>query len=142
MTDPRTGLPSSSKFLPNVAEVRAACVIEAERLKLRSKPKVIFNRDLPPPKPAGDLFVAFDRPRYAEMSDRLDKEPTLGRRDKGGIWIPYGWYEQRGAGQGDEAARIAASRHHFERECRDEGINPAGGVSPSLLKTLEARDAE
>lgn len=142
VTDPRTGVQSEIKWLPNIAEVRAACVAQAERLKVRSGPKIVFTRTEPPRRPLGDLFVGVDRPRYAEMSERLAKEPELGRRERGGIWIPHGWYEQRGAGQGDEAARLAASRYHFERECRAEGINPAGGVSPSLLKTLESRNAE
>jgi len=136
VTDPRTGLPSSSKFLPNVAEVRAACVTEAERLRLRSGPKIVFRREEPPAKPPGDLFIAFDRPRYSEMNDLLAKQPDAGRRDRCGIWIPYQWYDRRGVGP-DEEARLAASRKHFERECRDEGIDPARGVSPSLLKTLE-----
>lgn len=140
VTDPRTGLPSSSKFLPNVAEVRAACVIEAGRLKLRSGPKIVFTRSEPPYRPPGDLFVAMDRPRYAEMSERLDKEPHSGRREKGGIWIPHIWYERLSAKGDTEESRIAASRKHFERECRAEGIDPSRGVSPSLLKTLEANN--
>lgn len=95
VTDPRTGLPSSSKFLPNIAEVRAACVTEAERLRLRSQPRVGFNRPELPPKPAGDLFVPPYAPRYADMSARLDKDPDQGRRLQGGIWIPHVWYEER-----------------------------------------------
>lgn len=35
-----------------------------------------------------------------------------------------------------------ASREFFLRECRAAGIDPASGVSPSLLKTLEARDVD
>jgi hypothetical protein len=30
-----------------------------------------------------------------------------------------------------------AGRQVFERECRRDGIDPAGGVSPSLLRALE-----
>lgn len=132
VTDPRTGLPSSSKWLPNIAEVREACVTEAKRLQLGSQPRIRFTRYNLPEKPPGDLFVAMDRPRYAEMSERLAKEPELGRRERGGVWIPHIWYV-RAIGSSTEAERMSASRFHFERECRDEGINPAGGVSPSLL---------
>jgi hypothetical protein len=135
VTDPRTGLPSESKFLPNIAEVRAACVVQAGRQQRLAQPKIVFRREEAPQRPAGDLFVGFDRPRYAEMSTMLDLDPESGRREIGGIWIPHIWYEKRGAGP-TEADRIAASRHHFEQECRREGIDPAGGVSPSLLKTL------
>jgi hypothetical protein len=135
VTDPRTGLPSESKFLPNIAEVRAACVVQAGRQQRLAQPKIAFRRDPPPPRPAGDLFVGFDRPRYAEMSAMLDLDPESGRREIGGIWIPHIWYEKRGAGP-TEADRIAASRHHFEQECRREGIVRYGGVSPSLHKTL------
>lgn len=142
VTDPRTGLPSSSKFLPNVAEVRAACVTEAERLRQRSGPKIVFTRPAPLARKRGDLFVAMDRPRYAEMSELLDKHPEAGRRERGGIWIPHHWYEKRGAEAQSEEERIAASRKHFERECRDQGIDPSRGVSPSLLKNLGERNAD
>lgn len=142
VTDPRTGLPSSSKFLPNVAEVRAACVIEAERLRLRSGPRIVFTRPEDLPAKRGDLFVAIDRPRYAEMSERLGKSPDEGRRERGGIWIPHQWFERSEIAVASEEARIAASRHYFERECREAGINPANGVSPSLLKTLGERNAD
>jgi hypothetical protein len=94
VTDPRTGMPSSSRFLPNIAEVREACVMEAERRRKLSQPRVILKREAPPAKPPGDLFVAFDVPRYADMSERLNREPDKGRRDKGGIWIPHVWYER------------------------------------------------
>lgn len=135
VTDPRTGIPSSSKWLPNVAEVREACVTQAKRLELGSQPRVRFTRYDLPEKPPGDLFVGIDRPRYAQMSERLDKEPDQGRRERGGIWIPSAWYEQRAVPM-DQEALIRASREHFKRECREEGIDPAGGISPSLLKTI------
>lgn len=115
---------------------------EAKRLQLGSQPRVKFTRYVLPDKPPGDLFVALDRPRYSEMSDLLDKHPEDGRRERGGIWIPHHWYERRGAVADDEAGRIAAARKHFERECRDEGIDPARGVSPSLLRTMGERNAE
>ena len=36
----------------------------------------------------------------------------------------------------------ANARHFFLRECRAEGIDPARGVSPSLLKILGERNAD
>ena len=133
VTDPRTGLPSTSKFLPNVAEVREACVREAKRLQQGLQPRIKFTRYVLPDKPPGDLFVGCDRPRYSEMSELLDKQHELGRRERGGIWIPRHWYEKRVGGSTEEE-RIAARRQHFERECRDEGLDTARGVSPSLIE--------
>ncbi len=140
VTDPRTGVQSEIKWLPNIAEVRAACVAQAERLKLRSGPRIVFSRPDMQPAKRGDLFIAMDRPRYAEMSELLDKTPDAGRRERGGIWIPHHWYERREITGANEEARLAASRHYFERECRAAGVDPANGVSPSLLKTMEERD--
>jgi hypothetical protein len=37
--------------------------------------------------------------------------------------------------------RIAAGREYFVRECLAEGIDPERGVSPSLLKSLGAYNA-
>lgn len=136
VTDPRTGLPSTSKFLPNVAEVRSACVNETARLQLGARPKVVFSRYVLPDKPAGDLFVRYDRPRYAEMNEMLSKNPDQGRREKDGIWIPHQWYERREVKPDDEQARMIASQHYFRESCLAEGIDPSRGVSPSLLKTL------
>ena len=49
VTDPRTGIPSESKWVPNVAEVRAACSKEASRRDVLSKPSVVFDHSTPPP---------------------------------------------------------------------------------------------
>ena len=142
VTDPRTGLPSRSKFLPNVAEVRAACVTEAERLKLRAGPKIVFTMTELPPRPAGDLFVSIDAPRYVEMSELLNKQPELARRERGGVWVPHGWYERRTVSLDTEECRIAASRFHFERACREDGIDPSRNISPSLLKNIGEKNAD
>lgn len=37
--------------------------------------------------------------------------------------------------------RIVAGREFFVRECMREGIDPARGISPSLLKTLRSKNA-
>jgi hypothetical protein len=37
--------------------------------------------------------------------------------------------------------RIISGREFFVRECLREGIDPARGVSPSLLKTLGSKNA-
>ena len=114
-------------------------MVEADRLKLRAGPKIVFTRTEPPAKPLGDLFVSMDAPRYAEMAELLDKAPELARRDKGGVWVPHHWYERRTVIFETEESRIAASRYHFERACREDGIDPARGVSPSLLKTIRGQ---
>lgn len=44
VTDPRTGLPSDSKWLPNIAEVRDACVREAGRRARLAQPSIAERR--------------------------------------------------------------------------------------------------
>lgn len=64
VTDPRTGIPSESKFLPNVAEVRAACVREAERRRVLAQPKVILRRNSEPlvkREPGTSYFEMFEK---------------------------------------------------------------------------------
>lgn len=124
VTDPRTGIPSESKFLPNVAEVRAACVREAERRRVLSQPKVILRRGYKPPvkaEPGTSYFEMFAK--HGRPIGRFERDPQ-------GTAAP--------AMSAKEMERV--NRAYFERECRDAGIDPAGGVSPSLLKTLGEQD--
>jgi hypothetical protein len=55
VTDPRTGLPSESKWLPNIAEVRDACVREAGRRARLAQPSIqerrLAYRPAPPRSP-------------------------------------------------------------------------------------------
>lgn len=118
VTDPRTGIPSESKFLPNVAEVRAACVREAERRRVLAQPKVLLRRGadpLVPRAPGTSYFEMFEK--HGRPIGRFETEP-----------------QTRGAVTNEQIDR--ATKTIFERECKDAGIDPARGVSPSLLKLL------
>lgn len=124
VTDPRTGIPSESKFLPNVAEVRAACVRESERRRVLSQPKVILRRGETPlvkRAPGTSYFEMFEK--HGRPIGRFETEPQA----RGAAMSP------------DQIDR--ANRTIFERECRDAGIDPANGVSPSLLKLLGEQNA-
>lgn len=126
VTDPRTGIPSESKFLPNVAEVRAACVREAERRRVLSQPKVILRRgDRPMVKmePGTSYFEMFAK--HGRPIGRFEHEP------QGNTAPPM---------SKNEMERV--NRVYFERQCREAGVDPAGGVSPSLLKTLGEQNAD
>jgi len=125
VTDPRTGIPSESKFLPNVAEVRAACVREAERRRVLSQPKVVLRRGtstLVKREPGTSYFEMFAK--HGRPIGRFEHEP------------------QAATAPVSQADMERVNRACFERECRDAGIDPAGGVSPALLKTLGGQNAD
>lgn len=126
VTDPRTGIPSESKFLPNVAEVRAACVREAERRRVLSQPKVILRRGGKPMvkmEPGTSYFEMFAK--HGRPIGRFEREP------QGNTAPPV---------SKNEMERV--NRVYFERQCREAGIDPAGGVSPALLQTLGEQNVE
>lgn len=64
VTDPRTGIASESKFLPNIAEVRSACVRETDRQTVLARP--VRRRLAEPEKilaapPGQDYFSMFEK---------------------------------------------------------------------------------
>lgn len=111
VTDPRTGIPSEIKWLPNVAEVRAACNKQAEREKVLAQPKVKFQpRHSWEPRRKPDLFVPNDVPNYHLMVERAktadpqdyryeaNRHMTVGSyagQIKSGLWVPWIWWDER-----------------------------------------------
>lgn len=106
VTDPRTGIPSESKWLPNVAEVREFCNRQAKRESDLAKPRVDLGRkQYYPPLKVQNLFVPEGFPRYDKMverskaeghgSSRFERDQLCqdGKR-RPGIWIPYSWWAQ------------------------------------------------
>lgn len=131
VTDPRTGLPSESKWLPNIAEVRAACVREAGRRTRLAQPSVKDRLAAYKPPP----------PRSPEDEERAAASASawLNRTDPRAAALEASLPGRKP----DETAKAhEIGRRAFERECHAAGIDPARGVSPALLKTLEVRTEE
>lgn len=75
---------------------------------------------------------------YHEPSDAERERIAVGFR---GLADELAGYEDAGRRAQREAAAKAmdeANRRVFERDCLAEGVDPAGGVSPSLLRKLDA----
>lgn len=84
VTDPRTGIASELKFLPSVAEVRAACVAAETRLAALAKPDFKIPRPtyFPPVKTApGTSYVEMVEKHGRPMGvfERPDDEWNRGR---------------------------------------------------------------
>lgn len=127
VTDPRTGLPSELKFLPNVAEVRDACARETARQDRLSRPvrKAAPAEKIQGPPPGQDYFSMFEK--YGRPIGRFEKPGDYPARPRPEI-------------SADE--RMAANRAYFERECVAAGLSPSSVASPSLLRLLAEKDAE
>ena len=104
VTDPRTGIPAENKFLPNVAEVRAACDRETVRAREAAKPKFVFERQqYLPPVQMINLFVPSHVRGYEKIADRAAQEPDKCRYEnnrlcldglrRGGFLVPLSWWE-------------------------------------------------
>ena len=106
VTDPRTGIPSESKWLPNVAEVRAFCNAAAARMETLAKPTVkprsTRYEPLPPPI-WWNLFVGNDIPSYEKMVERASGaaheyykyDSNYKGTGRAGIWVPDQWWRER-----------------------------------------------
>ncbi len=123
VTDPRTGIPGRSKWLPAVAEIRDFCEAEYEPVRRRQeydRRAEERKRALPPPDDrASRPTVADLKAKYGENWG-IEAGPTQKQRREGSL-----------------KEIEAANRIVFERECRREGIEPKGGVSPSLLRLIK-----
>lgn len=104
VTDPFGGLPGRKtengwSGLPDVAEVKEACEIEAARLARMAAyaklPRSNFTR-LPRPKPGAGAFATIkvhpDYPRYQQFIERTaTADMTEWRHDETGLWVSYKW---------------------------------------------------
>lgn len=122
VTDPRTGLPSRGEWMPTVGEVKRACEDHYGPVRRAMEREASERRQISERK---TLAITDQRPRktYEELvTDCRDRGLEIGPRMK----------DQPAANaQIDEA-----NRRMFERECEAAGIDPALGVSPSLLNHL------
>lgn len=126
-TDPRTGIASQWKWLPAVAEVKEFCEAEmgpVRREQERERLAAERARALPPP-----IEDRSARPTYEEL--KAAAGPNWGLTSAAAS-------EADKKRQEETRARLErANGIAFERECIAAGVDPARGISPSLLKTLE-----
>lgn len=125
VTDPRSGLPSRLNWLPSVKEVRDACE-EIDQRRRRMAEAAARERE------------QLEARRKDEAAKAI--KPTLEQlRDK------YGPNWGLAAPVEEDTKRITARRALLEQanrdlfldECRRAGVDPAGGVSPSLIRSLK-----
>lgn len=107
VTDPRTGIPSESKWLPNVAEVREFCNAAAKRMENLAKPAIdrrsTRRYDPMPPAKYWNLFVGNDIPGYEKMVERAaganheyyKYDSNYKGTRRAGIWVPDQWWQER-----------------------------------------------
>lgn len=85
VTDPRTGLASENKFLPNVAEVREACTKTAARMQRLSEPKRVVREFVPPPVLPGQITST----EFFKLVDQGKTKPRpIGAFERGGYLGP------------------------------------------------------
>jgi hypothetical protein len=149
--DPRTGVIKAFPMgLPSVGQIgqflddTLARQDRINRYAALPKTKLL---ERPRPKAEPNLFVPDTAHRYGAMVKRADKEPERARYgsnvcadgvNRNGIFVPLNWYEDPTTTGDDTLAQ--AARRTFEQACAAGGIDPAGGVSPALLKNLEEHD--
>lgn len=128
--DPIRGVSRETKFLPTVADLVAWC--ERETAPLRQQ---VSRED----RVEQQLLARDDNPEHSE-SLRAKAKAWLDRSDPTAKMLTAGGDAANLERRAATAAQIEqANRSVFVRECEREGIDPARGVSPALLKTLGAR---
>lgn len=107
VSDPRTGIASEIKWLPNIAEVREFCNSAAARMAVLAQPAIkktsTRRYDPLPPAKYWDLFVGNDVHGYEKMVERAaDANREYYKYDsnykgtgRAGIWVPHIWWEER-----------------------------------------------
>ena len=130
--DPLRGVSRETKFLPTVADLVAWCEKETEPLR----------RDVDRENRIAEQF------RLTEEWKNAEKTPSLLAKTQ--AWLDRTDPIARELVELDTAATKArreiteaqieqANRLAFERECRSAGIDPARGISPSLIKAIGGR---
>lgn len=135
VADPRTGIASSCKWLPSLAEVKDLCENRANLLEKDAERQARREAQI-------EQTEAFRR-EQAERSSHLtydDLKAKYGSDDGWGIDLATDKRGEEERKARTEAAILRGNAAVFERECAHAGIDPARGVSPSLLKLLEAQN--
>lgn len=129
--DPVTGLPGRTKWLPTIPEINEACEELADRERRIAQMDDQAERQLEvrrqweasraQPRPSLDDLKAKHGPNWGLNSEATEEDRE--RRKK----------------HLDSIAK--ANKRIFEAECAAAGIDPAKGVSPSLLNLMQVRQA-
>lgn len=134
VTDPRYGLPCKCQWLPTVKEVKDACEseMESERAEVRSQRMAADAEAQIAARRAWEASRAKPRPTVEEMKAKYGPNWGLNSEDTEAA-------RERRQKHLDSIAK--ANRVIFERECEAAGIDPARGVSPSLIKLMQEKRA-
>lgn len=139
VVDPRRGLPSKTKWLPTIAEVKEACESEMGPIRRAQADEGHERR------------ITRQLAERAE-AERQDREArTTGAHDRVATGLRGLVDELRDRSRPQDEIDKAkmrrdqvierGNRYTFERECRDAGIDPGAGVSPSLRNLLAQQGA-
>ncbi len=130
VTDPRSGLPSRSTWLPTVKEVRDACDDLAARQRRFEEAAHRERAQLA--ARAREAVAAKVKPTLEELQAKYG--PNWGLKDGGADT------------EAQKAARRSmladANRRSFVAECESAGFSPDSPISPSLAAILRRRAAE
>jgi hypothetical protein len=129
VADPRTGLPSTFKFLPTVAEVREACDLVAGRIQRRADHIAQVNRQIAERKADEERRANEVRPSLDDLKEKHGADWGLKTARDGEA--------ERAKSRLQQFER--ANRLYFERECQAAGIDPSEGVSPALRENLRQK---
>jgi hypothetical protein len=130
VTDPRTGLPGRSKWLPTVSEVRDECERLAAQEVAAIERQARIERQLAERAAEDALRAAQPRPTLEELKAK--------HGENWGLKIAE---EDSEAKKKANEQMAAASRKWFERECERAGVDPARGYSPSLAAIIKGTEA-
>lgn len=120
VTDPRTGIATTCKFLPTVAELTDACKAERRWELSQSQPAPKRIHRFPsldkPPIAQPNLFVHVGAPGYERLVESLkgrdEKRYRFQAGVKPGVWVPFPWWEEvRGLPSGHYSGAYDAQQH-------------------------------
>lgn len=126
VTDPRSGLPSSSQWLPTVKEVRDACeAIDGQRRRIaamaaREEEQLVERRKFEETKKT--------KPTYDDLKAKYG--------ENWGLQTPTAESEE--IKEARKAMQQQANRAAFEAECNSAGMPLNSTASPSLVAILKA----
>ena len=137
VADARTGVSTVYRMgLPQVGQIEEFCEQIEERQRRLQRPAEPIRHYVSPPQPI--LPGQVDSTMFLKLvAEGKTRARPIGRFETAD--------DQWNRGSGVMAARggdlrnadlMALNQRAFERECATAGIDPARGVSPSLLKTL------
>lgn len=127
--DPRTGLPSRSKWLPTVSEVCDECDILDARDRRTGRWESLAEQTLRERREAE--AAAKTKPSYDDL--KAKHGPNWGLKTAVGA-------EEEAVRQQRREAIEAGNRLVLEKECREAGVNPGKiTISPALANLMRSK---